>query len=187
MRKFWERWILGKKRPSTMAEAQALPVGATPASDLPHAPSSGAGLNMEALHAFYGAARRCAMLMLQEADFIEENLPEEELPEDLLAETKAICAALISTKHDVMHELMEMGELASKNPDADKVRDYAKRIREWLIADVPRMDKLVKAVQAASQTNSDYAGASLLITEAMAHVLLACVDAIDAQEALGRD
>jgi hypothetical protein len=54
--------------------------------------------------------RNCAMVMLENASFIQTELPNVHMVADLVSQTKLVCSDLIGTKHDVISDLFEMDE-----------------------------------------------------------------------------
>ncbi len=119
-------------------------------------------------------AGRCALVMLENASYIERELPYVRLPDDLRAQISDLCSSLTSTKHDVFSELFELDEiLAASTVDASIIASRIERIVRWLSEDLPRMHELVMALRASSDRDVQYTGACVLVTESAANILRA--------------
>src|SRR5687767_13266361 len=114
------------------------------------------------------------MAMLGNACYVERELANVRLPDDLRAQTAQLCSDLIGTKHDILSELGELYELlASPTPDSADIGRYTERIVRWLSDDLPGMQKLVDALQSASDVEPEYRAACVLVTESAANILVA--------------
>jgi hypothetical protein len=64
-----------------------------------------------------GAIRDCALAMMGNASYIQQELPRVEMTEELRSRTAEICESMVGTKHDVISELFEMDELLQAEAD----------------------------------------------------------------------
>jgi hypothetical protein len=130
-------------------------------------------MNLVVVRAFTDAARSCAFVMLENALYIERELPQIPLDDALRAQTAHICSALIGTKHDILSEVEELhGRLGHDTSDAE-VAKYIERIVRWLGDDVAHLDELVAALDAARQRDATATAACVLVTESAASILAA--------------
>lgn len=118
------------------------------------------------------AARDCAMVMLETADYIQAELPNVQIDKALQSLTKTVCSALIGTKHDVISELFEIDDLLSPGgASSSEIASRLDRIIRWLWEDVSGMHKLVMALDSAKKRNPAFALAYVLVAESATNVL----------------
>ena len=61
--------------------------------------------DLPAIHRFLGEAHRCAMRMMENGSYIVKQLPSLRMPDAVRHRLEALCAELIGTKHDLIHEI----------------------------------------------------------------------------------
>jgi hypothetical protein len=130
-------------------------------------------MNQSALQALFTEARNCAMAMLDNAMYISGELANVSMSDDLRARTQKVCDSLISTKHDVIHELFELHELVESDPLACAIPGYVERIVAWLGEEVTPMHELVMALDSARNKDPAYGAAFVLVVESAANILVA--------------
>lgn len=97
-------------------------------------------------------ARACALAMMDNAAFIETELPDVAMPPALESRAREVCAELVGTKHDVFSELSELEEMRADGQVADSVvRARFERIIDWLGSPLEPMHELVRAIEVLTQ------------------------------------
>ncbi len=131
------------------------------------------------------AIRDCALAMLANATYIQQEMPRVEMSEALRSRTAAVCESMIGTKHDVISELFEMDELlqAETGQAAGSIRQAETggtsissridRVLRWLGEDISKMHQLVLDLRDESQKNGEYTLALVLVQESAANIVLA--------------
>jgi hypothetical protein len=128
-------------------------------------------MNVSALQALIAEARNCATAMLDNAMYISDELANVSMSDALRARTQKICDSLISTKHDVIHELFELDELVASDPSASAIPRYVERIVAWLGEEVTPMHELVMALDSSCKKDPAYTAAYVLVVESAANIL----------------
>jgi len=138
-----------------------------------------------ALKAFMLAASDCANEMMSNASYIEKELPKITLPAELKGEILAVCDSLVGTKHDVISEVLELGELPD-DTECDVLLRRAERILRWLCEEPPKLHSVVSTLDRLNQvvgTASGSAGlAYLLVAESATNILHGVAKASDAAD-----
>jgi len=124
------------------------------------------------LEAFLLAASSCAHAMLENAMFIEKELPTLAVPEPFQSQISQVCSALVGTKHDIITEVFELHELREHGepPGSITVQRRVERIVAWLGEELPKLHALVQALEAATETRSPTSGAYILVAESATNV-----------------
>jgi hypothetical protein len=138
----------------------------------------------ENTESFLKAARHCAMQMMENATYIEAQLPMVELPDGIGAKIQTLCASLIGTKHDVMTECFELKEKAGTASIASGLEPRVGRIMRWMAAPIEEMHQVVGELQAASDTDPRWTLGFLLVAESATNILNAFNDAKNTQSLL---
>jgi hypothetical protein len=129
-------------------------------------------MDKSAIHEVMSAARDCAMIMLETANYVKAELPNVPMDEALQSEAEKVCGALIGTKHDVISELFELGDLLRPAGAASsEIASRLNRVIRWLGEDVSRMQELVMALDSAKKQNSDFALAYVLVAESATNII----------------
>lgn len=141
-------------------------------------------MNNKTVHNFMARARSCALVMLESADYIENELANVRMRAAHRAQTEAICDALIGTKHDIFTELSEMSDLLDSEDGATTVLDRAERIISWFREDIAKMHELVQELEVESKSKLGDKGAYILVAESAVNILKEFNGAAGALEAL---
>jgi len=112
------------------------------------------------------------MIMLENAGYIERELPALSLEESLRGPAGQMCSQLVGTKHDIMTEIGELDELLAGEPTQERMATYIERIVRWLGDDMKQMHELVTTLDAAAQRDERNAGAFVLVSESAINILL---------------
>lgn len=144
-------------------------------------------MNEAALRSVLSAAHHCAMVMLENAVYVQEELPRVPMSEALQAQTKQLCSKLISTKHDVITELSELEELLASEPSASACLTRANRLVRWLGEDLPEIHQLVSDLESATKADPECQVTQILITESATNILIAFNQTKVAADALNAD
>ena len=130
-------------------------------------------MNDSALQALITEAHNCAMAMFDNAMYISSELPTVTMSDALRARTQKMCDSLVSTKHDVAHELFELGELVTSDPSASVIARTVERIVAWLGAEIAPMHELVMALESAHKKDPEQGAAYVLVVESAANIISA--------------
>ena len=130
-------------------------------------------MNESAVHAVMTEARRCALIMLESASFIQSELANVRMNDVLRTQTEQVCTALIGTKHDIITELDELDELLDSEASASDIRSKVNLLVQWLQDDITRMHQLVMALKSAYKQDPECMDACVLVTESTTNILKA--------------
>lgn len=130
----------------------------TDSSDQPPTPGS------EALEEFITAAYECAMSLMSNAAYVQNELPNVELPTDARSSIESVCTGWIGTKHDVVHELDELRE-------SSNIEDRIRRIMSWLGEDMTKLHEQVRKLESLAKSDDRFKLAYLLVGESGANIL----------------
>lgn len=126
-----------------------------------------------AIHRFLGEAHQCAMQMMENGSYILKQLPSLEMPGELRQQLEALCEELLSTKHDLIHEIHELYELAVKSPGDPAIREGIDRMCQWINGANGTFKAGVDAVHEAMARGEVDGLLSLLLTESGVNILRA--------------
>ncbi len=135
----------------------------------------------EALTEFSAKAHACAMQMLENAAYIEQELPKIEIAKEDRRQILEVCSALVGTKHDVITELSDLEDL-DLWPGAEEIQNRVKRIMGWSAEELPKLHGLVQTLQVGSSQDRGSGLAFLLVAESATNVLKAFSEMSDAAE-----
>jgi hypothetical protein len=127
-------------------------------------------VNVEAVRAVMAAARECALEMLENANYIQAELPNVEMPDELREMTERVCSELIGTKHDVISELSELEDLLEGEAPREEVDKRTSRIVAWLGDDINKLNELVSALHAAKEEDPSHSLAWVLVAESASNI-----------------
>ena len=130
--------------------------------------------DLTTFHRFLGETHQCAMQMMENGSYILKQLPSLQMPDALRQQLEALCQELISTKHDLVHEIHEISELAVKTPGDPAIRERIDRICQWINGDNLSFKTGVDAVHEAMARGEVDGLLSLLLTESGVNILNAC-------------
>lgn len=120
---------------------------------------------------FLAEARNCAMQMMENGSYILKELPSLTMPDDLREKLDALCASLIGTKHDVIHEIFEIDELLTTTPESPSIARSIERVRHWILGEVDSFNGGVAQVQEAVQEGIADPSLQLLLMESGLNIL----------------
>jgi hypothetical protein len=123
------------------------------------------------IHRFLGEAHHCAMQMMENGSYIRRELPSLRMSDALRKQLETLCAELIGTKHDLIHEIHESHELAITSPDSPTIRDAVGRMCQWINEAAMSFRCAVEAVQKASETGEADDLLPLLLMESGVNIL----------------
>lgn len=124
----------------------------------------------DAIDEFGLAARACAMSLMGNADYVQNELPNVDLPADMRALVESLCADLIGTKHDVVHELDDLKECSD-------VKGRVRRIMNLLSEDMVKLNEHVRKLEYLAKADERFQLAYLLVGESGANILRSFVAA----------
>jgi hypothetical protein len=126
---------------------------------------------------FLMGARDCAIQMMENSDYIRKELPFLRMPETLRERITSLCDALISTKHDLMHEIFEVSELLERSPESPVIWNTIRQMRGWISESVMDFHAIVLAVREAVDEGEADGVLSLLVQESGVNILqtMACL------------
>ena len=144
-------------------------------------------MNSAAVLQAISAIRDCALIMLENASYIQRELPNVEMREVLKSQTVEVCESMVGTKHDVISELFEIDELLKSKTNWAVVSSRIDRLIRWLWDDISKMHQLVMALREDSQKNENYTLSLVLVQESAANIVNAFNRAKAAVDALASE
>lgn len=118
-----------------------------------------------------GAIQNCALVMLENASYIQRELPNVEMREVLRSQTVKVCESMVGSKHDVTSELFEIDELLKSKSKWAVVSSRIDRLIRWLWEDISKMHQLVMALREDSQKSQNYTLSLILVQESAANIV----------------
>lgn len=113
--------------------------------------------------------RDFAIQMMQNAAYIQKELPSLKMSDDLRTSIKELCDELIRTKHDLMQEIFEASEWLESDPDRFDL--WKELTRPWILDVIMSINECVEAVQEAVKNGSASPLVSFLVMESAANIL----------------
>ncbi len=123
------------------------------------------------IYAVMAEARTCGLAMLENATFIQRELPNVPMSDELREQTRQVCDSLIGTKHDIFTELFELDELLSAKASLSVIHLRVNRIVKWFREDITRMHELVMALESTGKQDPACQPACVLVVESAANIL----------------
>jgi hypothetical protein len=117
------------------------------------------------------AIRECAMEMLENAQFIEAELPNVALPRKLRARTLKVTSSLVGTKHDIISELFKFDELRNSGAADSVLAERLDRMIRRLGEDVSKLHDLVLSLKTAHTSDPTLDTAYVLVIESATNIL----------------
>ena len=136
---------------------------------------------IELLAAFKASAARCAHEMLNNAFYIQKELPSIDLEGSYREQIAEVCSALVGTKHDVISELHDLDEVDAA-AESVEVQRRVRRVVDWAAEEIPKLHTIVKSLQSVAAAEPRNHLAYLLVTESATNVLKAFVEMSDAAD-----
>lgn len=109
--------------------------------------------------------------MMENAVYIQKELPSLEMPDSLRDQIAKLCSDLISSKHDLVSEVVELREATADDARLERVIAPVKRILGRLQDDVSSIHECVKAVNEAVKCKAASPIVGMLIMESAANIL----------------
>jgi len=128
-------------------------------------------LNSSAVQEALSAIRDCALIMLENASYVQRELPNVVIADALRSQTAEVCDAMVGTKHDIISELFEIDELLKSDAKSAIISSRLARSIRWLWEDISRLDQVVMALRANSQKDETFTLALILVEESAANIL----------------
>lgn len=128
-------------------------------------------LNESLVREVLTALRSCAMVMLENAIYIQKELSNVLMDDSLRAQTVEVCSALVGAKHDAISELFELDELLATKPSKSVIISRVNRLEQWLWDDIKKMHSIVTALNSASTQDPKRGSAYLLVAESATNIL----------------
>ena len=145
-------------------------------------------MSESAIHEVISAARDCAMIMMETANYIQAELPNVQIDGPLQSQAEEVCSALIGTKHDVISELFELGDLLRPaGASSPEIASRLNRVIGWLWEGISRTHELVMALDSAKNQNPSFALAYVLAAESATSIINAFNRTKAAAEFLGSE
>jgi predicted DNA-binding protein len=120
---------------------------------------------------FQDHTRECAVQMMMNAIFIQQELPNVRMSDELRQRTEKLCSILIGTKHDLVTEIFELDEALETGAGNVEVLRRINRMVQWAGEDVLKMHEIVTALAAEGQKDVMNGGAYLLVSESAVNIL----------------
>ena len=130
-------------------------------------------MNSSAVLEALSAIRDCALIMLDNASYVQRELPNVVIADPLRSQTAEVCDAMVGTKHDIISELFEIDELLKSDTESAIISSRLARSITWLWEDISRLHQVVMALRADSQKDENYTLALILVEESAANILSA--------------
>jgi hypothetical protein len=127
--------------------------------------------DLKAIRRFLTETHACAMQMMENAAFIQQELPLHGMPDSLRARIETLCEQLVGTKHDLIHEVFEIDDLMPSAPDAAVIHERLERIRQWISETTMTFHNCVLSVEESVDKGEVDASVSLLLTESGYNIL----------------
>ncbi len=125
----------------------------------------------QTIHRFLSEARDCATQMIENAAYIQKELPGLEMPDSLRDQITKLCSDLIGSKHDLVSEAVELEDAMIADAGLDRVTRRVKMILGWIQDDVGSIHQCVEAVNDAVKCGTAPGIVAMLIMESAANIL----------------
>jgi len=120
---------------------------------------------------FQEHTRECAVQMIDNALYIQKELPNVVMSDELRQRTVGLCSTLIGTKHDLITEIFELDERMQSGASNAEVLRRIDRMVTWAGEDALKMHEVVMELGAASEKDVMKVGAYLLVSESAVNIL----------------
>jgi hypothetical protein len=146
------------------------------------APSPNAISGDSGLRSFIAEAETCARTMLENAAFIDGELPSIQVPDAIREQTVATCDALSDTAHQVISDLLAVvaDNAFHSTEEVSGLQARIGRTMRRLRSAILQFHRLVLTLDAAREETADYMLAVILISESGANILNAFNRTVDA-------
>lgn len=120
---------------------------------------------------FLTETHACAIQMMQNAAYIQKEIPSLEMPDALRVTIGELCDELIGTKHDLIHEIHEIEPLITSDPDSAQVQHGIASIRQWTAETVGSINHGIAEIQEAVAKGSATPMLGMLVMESAVNIL----------------
>lgn len=120
---------------------------------------------------FAGETHACAIQMMENAAYIQKELPNLEMPDSLRDQIAKLCCALIGSKHDLISEVAELEEALVADAGLDRIINRVKMIQGWIQDDMSSIRLCVEAVNEAVKCGTAPGLVAMLVMESAANIL----------------
>jgi hypothetical protein len=129
------------------------------------------GMVLTMLDVFTLCARECAVQMMQNAIYVQKELPNVQMSDALRRQAGEICDQLIGTKHDLITELFDLDELLPTGASDATIGERVERMVRWARDDLLRLHELVVAIEDEGRRDPQAMIAGILVMESAGNVL----------------
>jgi hypothetical protein len=129
------------------------------------------GMVLTMLDVFTLCVRECAVQMMQNAIYVQKELPNVRMSDALRRQAGKICDQLIGTKHDLITELFDLDELLPTDAPNATIGERVERMVRWARDDLLRLHELVVAIEDEGRRDPRALIAGILVTESAGNVL----------------
>ena len=130
--------------------------------------------NAETIHKireFQRHTAECAAQMVDNAHYIQKELPNVVMSDELRQRSVGLCSTLIGTMHDLVTELFELDERMQPGASNEEVLRRIDRMVRWAEEDALQMHEVVMELGSASEKDVMKVGAYLLVSESAVNIL----------------
>jgi len=131
----------------------------------------------EAIDRFFNEARACAMQLMENAAYIQKQLPSLDMPESLRVQIVETCSDLIGIKHDLIHEIFEIGDGSANSSAAFRLG--VETISELIGTAITEIQDCVEAVRSAVNAGEASPLVAMLVMESACNVINATPEHLD--------
>ena len=125
------------------------------------------------INRYLNESRNCAMQMIQNAAYMQKELPSLEMSDGLREEIGKLCDDLISTKHDLIGEIFECYELLAEDSDAPQIGKMINQIHQWMSGSVGSIQECVAAIQQSIAQGTAAPVLGMLVMESAVNIIKA--------------
>ena len=129
------------------------------------------GMVLTMLGVFMLCARECTVQMMQNAIYVQKELPDARMSDALRRQAGEICDQLIGTKHDLITELFDLDELLPTDALDATIGERVERMVRWARDDLLRLHELVVAIEDESRRDPQAMIAGILVMESAGNIL----------------
>ena len=119
---------------------------------------------------FAGQTHACAMQMMENAAYIQTELPGLEMPDSLRDQIAKLCNDLVGSKHDLISEAIELEDAMAEGANSESLTTYVQRIQRWIAGDIASIHECVGAINEEVQTGTVSPIVAMLIMESAANI-----------------
>ena len=109
------------------------------------------------------------MQMMENAAYIQKEIPALKMPEHLRTQIEELCANLISTRHDMIHELGELDEFLASAPS--QIEPWMERLHRWVGKSIISIHRCVQAVDKAVTNGTASDLVLMLVMESATNIM----------------